>query len=354
MLLLDAGRPWRGGQYQVFLLAQGLVERQHQITVLTRPDSALGGRLGQAGLTWSGIPYRGDWDLFSSLSLRRQAQPLEADIVHANDARSHAIARWAQWLGLQAPLVVTRRITRPPRSRIKYRRGVARYIAISKAVKQSLVGFGIPESRIDVVPSGIPLSRNLPEVSPTEDRSTSDRPCVMTVCSLTPEKGVDVLVRAAASSRSAGRDYRWIVLGEGPELERLQSLNHRLEGPVEFLGFAADLDHWLGQATVLACPSREEALGSVLIEGLARGLPVIASNVGGTAEIVIPEIGTLVPPEDPEALREAVEYWVTDPDRRSQVAEVGPSVASRYNSEAMIEGTIETYRTALRVPSGSK
>src|SRR5512132_3557077 len=155
ILHVDSGRSWRGGQRQVFLLANGLRDLGYRTLVVAPTGSPLIRRAERAGLPSYRLTLRGEWDIRSARELRAVAGEWSAAIVHAHDARSHSIARLAL-LGKRTPLIVTRRVAFPPkRIRLKYRSGVDAFIAISHAVKVAMVKAGVPADRIEVVYSGV-------------------------------------------------------------------------------------------------------------------------------------------------------------------------------------------------------
>jgi len=103
-----------------------------------------------------------------------------------------------------------------------------------------------------------------------------------------------------------------------------------LRGHVHFLGVRSDVDRLLNEFTLLAHPARQEPLGRVLLEAAAAGVPVVATDVGGTREIFPPETGSacLVPPDDSAALAAAVGRLLKDADRRTAMG-----LAARLRAE---------------------
>ncbi|HXC26020.1 MAG TPA: glycosyltransferase, partial [Gemmatimonadaceae bacterium] len=214
-LHLDAGRAWRGGQRQVLLLTHALRERAHEPLVVGVANTPLVERAHAAGLATAAVAMRSDWDLRSAKRVRALIRTWRPDLVHAHDARAHAIALLAL-AGNPTPLVVTRRVTFLPKSvRLKYGPRVDRFIAISQAVKQVMVRAGIDASRIDVIYSGVPT----PVVtSPRDWRRemgwSSDVVVVGIVGAMTAEKGVEAVHRiAAALPAEVAQRTRIVFLG---------------------------------------------------------------------------------------------------------------------------------------------
>ena len=156
VLHIDLGKAWRGGQRQVYLLARAQRDAGHEPLVVAPPDSPLLRRARGAGLAVSAVGAAGDWDIRAAGRVAQRIKNWRADIVHAHDARAHAIALAALVGRRRIPLVVTRRVAFVPRGRIKYGKRVARFIAISNAVRASLLAGGVDPERVDVVYSGVP------------------------------------------------------------------------------------------------------------------------------------------------------------------------------------------------------
>ncbi len=261
-------------------------------------------------------------------------------------------------MGLVAPVVVTRRVTRVPVGRWKYRSGVTRYIAISVAVRRALEAAGIPGTHVDVVPSAVPppapaevgTARGPLGLAPHES-------LLVAVTALTPEKGVETLVETAATLAARGIRCRLVIAGEGPLRRRLEARARALRAPVRFIGQAADPGPLLRAADLMVHAPWTEGLGTAVLDALARGLPIVATRVGGIPEMVTAGVGSLVPPGDVEALADAVVGWLDRPERIEAARRAGPRIAARFSIGRMVEGTMKTYATAVAAtacaPEGS-
>jgi glycosyltransferase involved in cell wall biosynthesis len=172
------------------------------------------------------------------------------------------------------------------------------------------------------------------DIVPTFDRGQP--PIILYVGRLTREKGVDILIRAAALMREGG--VRLQIVGGGPERTRLEELASSLKADnVSFLGGISDrrdLADIYRRATVFVLPSRSEGLGCVLLEAMAAGTPIVATAVGGIPDLIRDGWnGLLVPSEDPGALAGAVNRMLTDAALRKACAENGVGVAEENTFE---------------------
>jgi glycosyltransferase involved in cell wall biosynthesis len=345
VLHLDSGREWRGGQRQVYLLARGLRDHGHEPLVIAAPDAPLIRRLRSAGIAAAAVRMRGDWDLAAARRVRAVLRTWNADLIHAHDARAHAIALLSLVGRPSLPLVVTRRVPFVPRGRLKYGNRVARFIAISGAVRDALVAGGVHGDRIDLVYSGVPQ----PTVTNARDWRIECRwPADSVVCgivgAMTAEKGVSALAKIGARLNQATRDRIRLVLlgGQAAGTQTVGSLNAFRAGFVdEIHGAMAGLD-------ILLHPSSAEGLGTAVIDAMALGVPPIAYRVGGLPELIEDgRSGILVPAGDISAFAAATDRLVTDEMLRRTLAAGGPARASQFGVDRMIRGTQAVYTTVL-------
>ncbi len=287
---------------------------------------------------------RSDWDLRSAKRLRSIVRAWHPDILHAHDARAHAISLIAL-AGDDTPLVVTRRVTFPLKSvRVKYGLRVSRFIAISDAVKRAMISSGIDPQRIDVVHSGVPTPvATAPRDWRKELGWSREAVVAGVVGAMTAEKGIDVLrhIGGWLSEEALGRTRVILLGGEARGATKV--------GPVRAhqAGFVTDVHNAMAGLDVLWHPAREEGLGTVLIDALGLQVPPIAFEVGGIGEIVESGVnGLLVPPNDARAFASAHESLL-DADVRNRLAREGPRRAAQFSVEAMTEGVERVYQSVI-------
>lgn len=344
ILHLDSGRQWRGGQRQVLLLASAQRERGGEPLVVAAPGSPLAGRLKTAGVASAAVAMRADWDLFAMRRVRRLISRWRPDLVHAHDARSHAIALGAL-LGVEVPLIVTRRVPFIPRGPFKYGRRVAQFIAISGAVADALREADINAARCTVVYSGVPAPLvSVPRDWRREAQWSPDTVLCGIVGAMTAEKGIAQLHDIAAQIAPACRHQLRLVLLGGSAV-----------GADDFGGipaYRAGFVHAVHEATagldMLWHPSGAEGLGTAVIDAMALGVPPIAYATGGLAELVQDNVsGLLVPPGDAGAFARAVERLAGDLALRHTLAAGGRDRAAQFSVERMVDGTDAVYHRVL-------
>jgi glycosyltransferase involved in cell wall biosynthesis len=360
---LDTGREWRGGQAQVLTLMRGLKARGHE-GLLMAPAGPLLERARGAGFETRLWRARGDWDLVAAWRAGRAVRGAGADLVHCHTARAHALGTMAAHLA-GIPAVVSRRVPvvvgRHPLSLLKYRRGVARYLCISRPAMAELERIGVPSERLALVPSGVDLEDfDAPSAGErgTETRSDlraligapPESAVVGTVAALTAEKNPTLMLAAARVILEQRPETHFVWIGEGPCRAELARECHRvgLEHRLHLLGFREDAKELLRQLTLFVLPSSWEGLGTSVLDAQAAGVPVIATRVGGVVELIEDrKNGRLVPSDDRDALVQAIIEALDDPAMRARWVAAARDSVRAFGSEAMVERTLEVYRAVL-------
>lgn len=177
---------------------------------------------------------------------------------------------------------------------------------------------------------------------------------------LSPEKSLPTLIDAVSSLRAEGRDVRLDVVGSGELMESLQEHVSRLGlgGAVTFVGSVADrsrLYEIYDKAAVFVLPSLTEGLGAVIIEAMARGVPVVATRSGGATDLVRDgETGLLVDPGDSAALAKAIARMLDDGALQARCVEAAAQLAAQLTVEKQIGGWIRAAVDAYRVRHGNR
>lgn len=350
-------RGFSGGEVQVFLLMEGLRARGHVNLLVCPPESGAEREARRRGFAVECVAMRNDLSFGAVLQIAAALRRHAPALVHCHTGRANWLgAAAARWIG--APALSTRRmdrrVSRGLRTRWLYRHLLRRVAAISPAVEQRLREAFVPAARIRVIWSAVDPAALEPTASREVVRAAlgaaPDTPCVLVAANLVPRKGVDVLLAAVAALAPRARCALWIA-GDGPERAALEADAARLGlgERVHFLGRRSDVPDLLEACDVFALPSRLEGLGVAALEAMARGRPVVASAVGGLAQIVVPEeTGLLVPPGDAEALAAALERLLANPALARRLGAAGAKrVAEHFLAEQMVAAYEALYREIL-------
>lgn len=341
-----------GSTFLIHSLGAALVQRGHRVLVGCRPDSLLARLSAENGLPVVPLDFRHFRPLATQLAgvLKRE----HVDLVNSHDTRDRRALTWLRWQHrLEQGFVVTRHtmpLTSPPEL-VAIGLSADRTIAVSHAVARGLRRRLYPAGRLRVVPNGIDLARVDREpgraamsraVAALGD--TGGRPVIVI---LARRKDQHVLLRAL---ESVERPVVLACVGIEPD-DQLRALASRLppRHRAVFVPFTDEPLAFYRLATLAALPSRIEGLSLALLEGMALGLPVVASRAGGNSDLIrSDETGLLVPPLDPQAWAAALERVLGDPCFAARLARAGRDFVRREHCrDRMVDRTEVVYREAM-------
>jgi glycosyltransferase involved in cell wall biosynthesis len=308
-------------------------------------------------LTWSERVAHGGlvYEARRMLQVAREIERTRGrfDVVHAHVTHpagfvAEQLARW-----LDVPLVVSEHMSpfpfddmyggdgRPRPDVMSAIEAATRVTAVSRAHARSIEQF--TDRTIEVMPNFIDETRFAPG---TRERSSPVE--LLSVGHLCHQKGFDILLRALRLCLDDGLALRLSIVGKGhlrDELEMLAS-ELRLGDHVAWLGAPdrSTMPDVYRSADVFVLASRHESFGVVVIEALASGVPVVATQCGGPEEIVTPSCGALAPIEDPAALAAAISRVVRGRFERSAIR---AHFEANYSASAVVPRLAELYREAI-------
>jgi len=329
------------------------------------PPPRLAGILSAAGVTWVQVPHLRRpvspvADCLALWRLRREIRSLKPDIVHTHSSKAGFLGRVAARTAgvphiVHTPhghvfegyfsWVATRTFAALERLAARW---TDRIITLSDEEGRDhlKMGIGRPEQFV-TIPSGVDLDA-VTAASPV--RLVSGRPVIGAVARLVPIKGLHYLVDAAPEILRRCADARFLLVGDGemrPALEA-QARALGLSDRIVFAGYREDIPSVIAGMDLVVLPSINEGMGRVLVMAMALGKPIVATRVGGVAELLGDgEAGLLVPARDPIALAEAISTLLHDPARARNLGEAGRRRAPRYSAEAMLDALTKVYREVM-------
>jgi glycogen(starch) synthase len=214
-------------------------------------------------------------------------------------------------------------------------------IALTPSTARLLRADGIPDGRVHIIPPGYDPA--LFEAASADPFPGVPRPRVAYLGRLAPQKNIGTLLAAFAQLPA---DIQLLLVGDGPDRPALQRQAQDLGGRAHFTGFLphAAVPAVLAHVDLLVLPSLYEDLSSALIEAMAAGLPVVATQVGGTADLVRHGVnGLLVGPQDPDALAAAIGQILADPAMAARMAAAARSTAAAYAWPDLARRVLDVY-----------
>ncbi|MBI2870089.1 MAG: lipopolysaccharide heptosyltransferase II [Candidatus Omnitrophica bacterium] len=337
-------------------LARALVQKGHRAVVISG-GGRLVAQLEKSGVKHYALPVhrKNPWSIFTQVrKVARILRDERADLVHARSRVPGWIAYFASRMA-GVRFVTTCHGWYNARGFSTCMAWGARVIVASSSIGRHMTeDFGVPVENIRLIPRGVDL-KGFTWRGPRIPNPHG--PVVGVIGRITPLKGHEVLIRALGLIARKMPGLQVKIVGTAPrgkeKYERgLRDLAARLGlGPlVKFLGDRDDVPRILEGLDALVVPTKvPEAFGRVVIEAQAVGVPVIASRVGGLAEIIEDgRTGLLVSPEDPEELAKRIQELVSDPELiRIIVTAARKKVETEYTLDLMVDRTLEVYEEVL-------
>jgi sugar transferase (PEP-CTERM/EpsH1 system associated) len=313
------------------------------------------GRIRDPGVQVIEMGWRSGNDPILPLRLAGLFRRLRVDIVHTRNAEAffYGIAG-AKLAGVRHVIHSEHGRTFPEKPlRARLQRWLLGFVdhvfAVSARLRDDLIKeIGVRREQLDIIYNGVDLHR----FSGAELRSNDPEVVIGSVGRLVTVKNYPLLLRALAALPNE-LPWRLVLVGEGPERASLEGLAGELgiRERVEFLGHRDDVPHLLQRMTVFVLPSVSEGLSNTLLEAMAAGAALVASDVGGNREIVENEVSGLVfASGDVEGLTMALRRLITDPSLRKRLTDCASArVREQFSLEAMVRRYESMYRQVAGV-----
>ncbi len=360
-----------GAERQIQQLAPQLQQRGFDVCVITRHEKGLSRLETVDGVSVYRVVCPGPKPLAAAFyiwSAIRLLSKLRPDLVHAHEILSPASAAllakyfhgWPVLVkilrgGLRGDLYKLRR--RPfwtQRFRILCK-GVDSFVVISQEIDQELTTLGVPSAKRAYIPNGVDTDIFSPLQDGEKDRLRADlqlpvaAPLVVYLGRLTAEKRVDHLLNIWPEIRAAFPQAELLIVGTGPEEARLRTQGGSMAG-VRFPGQVHDSRRYLQAADVFVLPSATEGLSNSLLEALSVGLPVLATSVGGTPDVISHgKNGYLILPDDVPGLKTGLLTLLSDRSLRAQLGKgARQRILTDYSLDSVATRLEVLYHSLLR------
>jgi glycosyltransferase involved in cell wall biosynthesis len=363
ILHLDSEKTWRGGENQVRYLIEGLNQKNiEQWAAAPKSSVAIQEKRWNCSLIplASGNPL----DIRNWRILYRAIQSHKIDIVDAHSAKAHSLALNMARFFPRLKIVIHRRVDNIPRANYftqkKYLHPrINQFVAISEAISDVLKKYGVENSKITTVKSAV--SFKSPDASiqmqdKTEIRKkfgfTENGILIGNASALSPQKGYETLIRSVAELKKNGiSGFKVVIAGSGELEQTLKNLTEELGliNEIQFLGFIKNVPEFLACLDILAIPSNNEGLGTVILDAILAGCCPVGSRVGGIPEIIIHgETGLLIEPGDAKGLAEQLKRLIQEPKTRALLSQKAlHHVKTNFTLSSMVEGNLKVYEKIM-------
>ena len=360
-----------GAERHLLLLLAGLIQRgvDARLVILVERDQPMDDMLAEAqddAIPITRLFIRRDYDLALLWKLRALLRNQKPDLVHTHLIHADLFGYFAARAAGIRHVVSSRHNDDQFRYRPRWRklhrrlwRWTSGGIAISESIRRFAIEVeGAPAEKITVVHYGIDFAW------PSDDAIASARQTLRAelgldsdalllgmVCRLVEQKGIPYALEAMRRIRVQFPQAHLVIAGDGEKADELRRLASALgmADRVHWLGWRSDAADLMAAFDLLLAPSLWEGFGLVLLEAMARRVPVIASHVGAIPEVIVHgESGILIEPRDVAALAQAMARLLDDRALRKYMGLLGAArLEERFSIERMVEGTIAVYQRIL-------
>ena len=354
IIQLVGSRTWGGGERYVLDLSHTLTARGHQVSIFTRGPEAIDNRF--SGMPLRHLAFGGPLDLASPIKLGLYLKKQKENVVlHAHNFKTAAVAAKARRIARldrsRCRIVVTRHLARQGHTSLRWKRlysSIDHLIFVSEFARQTFLKTDPPIERckIHVVHNSIIVSVS----STAAIRKQNNAVSLLFIGRISPEKGIDTLIKALALIDSPNIKLR--IAGTGPsrytgELKQLAcSLN--VDSRIEWAGHIDNVFPEINNTDIGIAPSRApEAFGLTLLEFMSQGIPVIAADNGAQPEIITTgKNGLLIPPDDENAIASAITGLAGNPGLRADLGKAGTETFnSRFAYNHFMTHILDIYGT---------
>lgn len=326
-----------GGAERSFVdLVRALAARGHEVLAVGDPRGvALADLRGVPGVESAAVRCFGSWDRLAEHHIRRELERFQPAIVHAHLARAaHLGGRAAHALGLPT-VAKTHNLVN-----LKYYAHIDVLVPTTREQEAYLLARGLAPETIVRIPNFSllePVTRVVVRNAPPYR--------IVALGRFVHKKGFDLLLEACAQVVAAGADIALELGGDGPERAALEALiaAHALADRVRLRGWIDDVAAFLDGADLFVLPSRDEPFGIVLLEAMARGVPIVATRTTGPREVLGEDCARLVAVDDSAALASAIAASLGDAASSTRAASALARFRAQYGAAPVVAQYLDLY-----------
>ena len=351
VLHIDTGRTFRGGQRQIYLLIRGLHRFDIEQYLACPADSPLVERTSRYIHGFHSLSHSNFMRFISKGNVKSYIAENNIDIIHAHDSHAHFLLRFLGGRGSQPILIVTRRSSGVIAfgSRIKYYDYRIKYIAISNHIKDMLMQGGVAENAIAIITSMIDgdLYKKYKDI---KNIGTPSKKIILSAGAFDEKKGYYDALRAINRLKEIRNDFQYYLYGDGPQKEKyLKYINkNELSEIVRLPGWYDEPTDYIPEGDIFLSPSHQEGLNMSIVEAMAMGVPIVASNIPPHREnIKDGKTGLLFPPGDIDIIVEKLNLLFDDSQLARELITNAHKTAIKYDSGTISEHIYNLYRQTV-------
>lgn len=358
VLHISAAKSWRGGEQQIAYLLEELRASGIEQSVFCVAGAPLATFCAQEKIPFDTYKKRASVDPVPAFKLRQLMQQKAIDLVHIHDAHAHTLACIsASFFGVRQAFILSRRVDFPIKNNSlsywKYNhKNIKAILCVSHFIQEVIKPDIRESSKIQVVHSGIDLDRfHHKKQSILRDtfQIPATSPLLANVAAIAPHKDYFTFVDTAAIILAKRPEVRFLIIGgDGGEEQLIRDYirKKKLEAQIRLTGFRKDIPAILPELDLFLFTSKEEGLGTSLLDALASRVPVVATRAGGAVEIIEHErTGLLAEVKDADRLATEALRLLDDPGLQKKLIENGLKKAASFTKQETARKTLQVYQS---------
>lgn len=360
VLHMSSEMGWRGGEQQLAYLLDDLFQKNVRNIMAVKAGSLLEKSCQEKELPFYPLNFSSSADVFSAFEISKICRKEKIDLIHLHSSKAHGAGILSTFYGNRVPMVLSRRVAFLPGanmfSRWKYNhKQIKKILCVSERIRQIMQHYVTDRNKCITVYSGIDLNkfRNIDRDKNflcKEFSISSDKSIIATVGAMDVSKDHFTFVDTVENLVTKGIAVHGLIAGSGPLAKALNDYvrNKGLQQHITFAGQRNDVGKILTSADIFLMTSKEEGLGTSLLDAFLARIPVVATNAGGIPEIVRHlETGLLAPVGDSDKLSENILRLLTDKPLREKLVDEAYSFVRRFSKEETSKNTFKVYQEVL-------
>jgi len=360
ILHFSSAKTWRGGEQQIAYLYEELAKKAVAQWIFCVQNSALANYCIQKDIPHFTYQKRFAVNPLVAFQLRKLSEKLSLDLVHLHDAHSHTFGFISTFLGNRTPFILSRRVDFPVKdswlSQQKYNHpSIKKILSVSHNVQRILAPAIIDKQKLQVAHSGIDTDRfqyTNQGILRKEYGIPKTVKIIGNIAAIAPHKDYFTFVDTAEILLNSNQQLIFLIIGgDGGEEALIKGYiaEKKLENYFIFTGFRKDIPEILPELDVFLFTSKEEGLGTSVIDALACGVSVVATKAGGIPEIIEDGVnGFLAPIKNANKLARQVIFLLSNSKIKDKVVKKGKERVQQFSKKRMAEKTYRVYKEIVK------
>jgi glycosyltransferase involved in cell wall biosynthesis len=357
ILHLSSALSWRGGEQQIAYLLKETRLVGINSHLICRKNSLIADWCTKENIPFHEIKFNSPYSLLDAMRIKKYFEYNKFDILHLHTSKSHTIGVISSILGLNAPIILTRRVDIPVKrnwlSQYKYNFSkIKKIVCISNEVKRIISPSIIDNQKLSVIYSGVDVNKSIsfPADLNLLYHIPKEKIIIGNTSALEEQKDYPVFIETAEILIHQNNAFHFVIFGTGALKEEIENTikSKNLEAFFTLPGFKHGVQKMLPQFDYFLITSKTEGLGTSILDAFAAGVPVVATEAGGIPEIVIHrKTGLLAKIGDSISLANHILELNENIELRTSMINRAKSFVLNYAKEKCAEQYISLYRSTL-------